>query len=451
MKLRNSIIALATLILSLVLVQTVTAEQASRKFGETDRFSWGGDIRIRGTRIDRNTFSPDGAIPSGPDVQWLRVRTRLWMDYALSDKIRFDLRLAHRWHHVSSHFLDPNNQDTTTWRFPDEVIFDQLKITVDDVGGLPLRLTIGRQDLILGRGMIVLEGTAYDQGRGIYFDGLRGTWQQGNTTVDLFGFYSSKTDDFIVINDRNRLLRRGDTLLTGIYWTEKINPAFNTDLYYMYNQIRDDFVVIGDGVRDDVRLHITGGRIFGKPHDLIDYSAEFAVQRGKLRQTDRDMKGMMSDLRLGFLLPGNLPFSPKLNLQYTWMRGEDKTANTYKGWHPVAAEYPIWREELMPIANRGNWTNLHNYRLEAILQLHDKVRWTNAGSLLRADTVAGYNDPFGNPRRGKTMGQLYSSFLDYSATKKWTLRLEAALLKPGSYYASDNSAHWLRLESYYRF
>ncbi len=435
-------IAIATL---MVLFLTSLTGRAELKPGETESFRWGGDLRIRATQIHRNTFSPDGVIPAGSDVQWLRFRERLWLSYDFSQDLRFDLRLAHRWHYVNSHFLDPKNQDTVTWKFPDEVIFDQLKLTWEQVADLPLTLTLGRQDVILGNGMIVLEGTAYDQGRGIYFDGVRATWMEGDDKLDLFGFYSRQTDDFWVINDRNRILRRGDTLLAGIYWTHSFDQSFNTDLYYMFNDIQDDLVI-----GDDVRLHIFGGRLFGQPHDLLDYSAELAGQRGSLRQSDRDMRGYMADLRLDYRLPGELPLQPRMKAQYTFMRGDDRERATYTGWHPVAAEYPIWREELMPIATRGNWTNLNQYRVEGILQLHDQVTLTGAWAYLRADTTAGYTDPFGG-QRGRTMGQLYSGFVDFTPAANWAIRLEAAALRPGDYYADDTTAHWLRLETYFRF
>ncbi len=436
---------LLTAAISLLLSFPARAGEGGLKRWESERFTWGGDVRIRATQIHRNVFSPDGMIDRGPDVQWFRFRKRLWFGYHFTDDLRLDLRLANRWHYVTSHFLSPNNQERVTWRFPDEVIFDQLKLTWHQVADLPVHLTMGRQDLILGNGMIILEGTPYDQGRGIYFDGLRATWRENDTNIDAFGFFSGEEDDFLVINNLSRRLRRGDTLLAGIYWTQNVAPQFNTDLYYIYNTVRNDIVV-----SDNVCLNVVGARLFGTPHELIDYSAELAMQRGQLQRSGRDMTGMMTDLRLGVLLPGDLPMTPKIKLQHTWLRGDNRNRNTFTGWHPVAAEYPIWREELMPIATGGNWTNLNKTRIEGNLQLHERLAWTGAYAYLLADTASGYLDPTGRSR-GRHIGHLYSCFFDYTASPSWTLRLEGALLQPGNYFASSTNAHWLRLEGLYRF
>ncbi len=425
----------------------VFAADDNLKWGENDRLKWGGDIRIRNTYVNRATIFPNGvpAAARGPAMQWIRVRERLWMSYKINDDMDFYMRLGNRWHHTLSHPRDPNNQKNTqalnTWQFPDEVYIDQLKLTIRNVFDRePLSLTIGRQDVILGNGMVVLEGTPFDQGRSIYFDGIRATWKDDCDKIDVFGFYSDRKDTWPTLNDQNRQLRRGDTFLGGVYWTHNFKPSFMTDMYYIYNQITPDRVL-----GDDVKLHVFGSRAFGQATELMDYSLEAAMQRGELQNANADMRGFMVDARLGYKLPTDSTLQPKLNLQYTFLSGDDQTRTAYTGWHPVAAEYPIWREELIPIMNGANWTNASLWRLESKMKLADNVCWTAAAAHLRADTTSG------TASSGKTMGNLFSNFIDWNVTKNWDMKFEAAWFEPNSFFANDKPAKWFRIENVFRF
>ncbi len=68
-----------------------------------------------------------------------------------------------------------------------EILFDNFNFTLRKPLGLPVTALIGRQDIILGNGWLVFEGTPYDASRTLFFDAARFTFdlQRFNSTLDI--------------------------------------------------------------------------------------------------------------------------------------------------------------------------------------------------------------------------------------------------------------------------
>ncbi len=440
------------------LVATAAYEPFEYEYAEGLKLRLGMDFRLRYEGFDRNVIWPDGnAPPNGPAVEYLRVRTRLWGSVDLAENLVFNVRLVNRWHYFTSHILSDNNNGWATWEAPDEVIFDQLSLTMSNLFDSPWSVTLGRQDMILGNGMIFLEGTPYDQGRTIYFDGVTIRYGGEQDKLTLFAFYNDYKDEFLVINDRNRRLRRGDVFTTGAYWTHEFDKAVKTDLFYNYTDIDDDrwqpwatdSSERNHPADENARIHTYGARVFGSPHELVDYSAELAFQNGSnFRATSsQKMTGMMADLRLNLKAPQDIPTKPSLLLEYTYMSGNDPgSPDEFEGWHPLFAEYPIWREELLPIMLNGNWTNLHQYRAEAKFRLPYKLVFTAAYAYLLAD-----EGRLGTGGGGDNFGQLLSAFLDFPVTDQLSFSLESAFFFPGDYWTDGHNSKWYRAQVVYKF
>ena len=421
--------------------------------------SIGADVRIRLTHFDRDTIHPgmvpDGSggwkepLPNGPALEYIRVRERVWGSIELSSNIKLSARLVNRWHHFSSSIGD-NNDGTRTWEFPDETVVDQLKLDVTNIADSDWSLTLGRQDVFFGNGMIFLEGTPYDQGRTIYFDGLRVRYQTEKDDLNLFAFYNDFKDKTVFINDQNRQLRRGDIFTTGVYWTHHFNKDFNTDMYYIYSNVRDNNSDSGarNHVKDsDAYINIVGGRVFGDPTDLIGYSVEYAREFGEGGENMDDYTGSLFDGRLMIHPPKDIKFSPEIMLEMTSLSGDDPTSDEMEGWDPLFAEYPIWREELLPIMLNGNWTNLNQYRAQVILHLTKKINLTTAYAFLTAD----YGEAAPGFGGGDTIGQLFSAFLDIKLNDHLSVSFEGASFIPSSYWVEGNDTHWLRFQTVYKF
>jgi hypothetical protein len=293
--------------------------------------------------------------------------------------------------------------------------------------------------------MIFLEGTPYDAGRTIYFDGLTLRYKTEADDLALFAYYSKHKDTAVFINDQNRALRRGDIFTAGTYWTHHFSKEFNTDLYYIYTKVNDDDV--NSGGNSNAYVNTVGGRVFGAPHDLMLYSVEYAREYGESSR-GMDFTGSLFDGRLTLLTPEDVIFDPTLMLQFTSLSGDDPSStDEFEGWDPIYAQYPIFREELLPIMLRDNWTNLDQYRAQLVLHLTEKMTFTGAYAYLSAD----YGEAAPGFGGGDSIGQLLSGFLDIKLTRNLSVAFEAAAFMPSSYWVDGHNCEWLRFQTVYRF
>ncbi len=438
----------------LMLCASLARAEWQFEYMEGKECSVGGDIRVRLTHFDRDVINQDGALPNGPAVEYLRVRERVWGCFDLAENACVNVRLVNRWHSYSSMVGNNSAQDGSRWTFPDEVVVDQLNLTISDIMDGKWSMVIGRQDIVLGNGMVMLEGTPYDQGRTIYFDGITAKYQDDCNTLTLLALYNEYKDTTAFINDQNRRLRRGDTYVFGGYWTHNFNQNINTDLYYLWIDIDDDDDATAEREHpadENAVLSVAGVRVFGSPDPQLDYSIEIAKQFGDFQEAEADMTGMMIDARLTLKAEEGTALSPSLDLEYTKLTGDDPaSADEFEGWHPVFAEYPIWREELLPILFNGNWSNLSQYRAALNLTLADNDTYSLKVQASVAQLLADYGEA--GTGGGDTIGQLYSGFVDVAMKKTpISFALELAQFEPGDYYDDGHTAEWIRFQTYYKF
>ncbi len=453
-----------------VFVGLVASADYTFEYAPGKKCSIGGDIRLRLTRFDRNAIRPSDWGPNnGPALEYMRVRERVWGCFEMWQDVHLNLRLVNRWQRFSSAPWSPNNQayayddndGTNTWQFPDEVIFDKLNLNFQNVMDSNWSIKIGRQDIMFGNGMVWLEGTPFDQGRTIYFDGIRATYANEKDTVDLVAVRNGYKDNFLVINDRERPLRLGDLWAAGIYWTHHQSQKFNTDLYYFYVNFDGTDVPVQraqNSYYDDTQLHVVGARVFGSPTDQVSYSLEAARQFGCIGSySAQDATGSMVDARLSLKAAEGTRGNPVLSFEYTYWSGDDPSSNSeFEGWHPVFSEYPIWREELLPILINGNWTNLHQFRTQVGFDLSKKVHFTGAWAVLRTDygddTTTWTAAPAHTGSNGDGgFGHLLSAFIDYKATDALAVALEASAFRPSNYWDDGHNSTWIRLQFVYTF
>ena len=414
--------------------------------GDDFRLALGGDVRARYEGFNRDVIWVDGTAPAGPAIEYLRVRTRAWARLEMPEGISLNVRLVNRSHKVNSHIGDPNDNDAATWEFPDEVILDLLNIQFSDLLGSGLSLTLGRQELGFGNGMLLSEGTPYDQGRTVYHDGAVLRYKTETDTVTLFSFYNEWKDRLVFINDQNRRLRAGDIFTLGAYWTHKVDAQLNVDVYYMFNDVEDDFSDSREScernhpVDTNLSLHTVGGRVFGRLNDNFDYSLELARQGGRNYEGGRN-QGMMFDARLRYHLPPETMFKPSLGFELLSLTGDKSDTSKSEGWNSLMMECPLWREELLTIMNNGVWTNLNMYRGDFVLNLTDKLKFTGVLAALMA------NETDFSTGGGHYLGTLFSAFVDYKLFDNLALSAEAAHFKAGDYYVHGQDSVWARLQA----
>lgn len=415
------------------------------------RLTLQGDMRLRWENFNSGVITPAGGQKDG-QIGYLRLRTRLAGTLELPEGISIKARLVNRVHEVSTHYLyDPNDRETATWKFPDEVIFDQLLIEFKEIAGSDFSLTLGRQDLILGNGMIILEGTPYDQGRTLYQDGAVLRYKGEADTVTTFIMYNHWKDRMAFINDQNRRLRSGDTLSAGIYWTHFVNKLLNFDLYYVYNDVDDDDLtnrIASHPFDNNLSLHTVGARVFGKAfEDRLDYSLELARQGGVNSLQNADIEAYMLDGRIRVHAPKGMFLSPSLGFEYYYASGDNPDTSKHEGWNTLLAEYPRYGEELLPIMLNGVWSNMHFLRTDVnLIVSKDFKANVSVGNLYADNTEKAGLYPVSRSGGGSYMGTLLSLMLDYRLNEYLSFSAKMAKFAPGSYFADGKEGYWCQLQ-----
>ena len=170
----------AALLATCAAAQQVTNQLVAKPSSEL-KTDGGGDIRIR--QEDYNNI-PGPAVP-GTHQDYLRFRTRIWGQVG-TDSVSLYGRLANEWRD----YRVPNSSTTTSrnWRWPDEIVLDNLYLDIKGLLDDRLSLRIGRQDLNYGAGRVIFEGTPGDGSRTLFFDALKATVKLSKTTtLDVLG------------------------------------------------------------------------------------------------------------------------------------------------------------------------------------------------------------------------------------------------------------------------
>lgn len=421
--------------------------EANVKLDDDLTLKLGADVRARWEGFDGEVVNPD--VNTG-DTQYLRVRTRVWAALDLAELMTLNIRLGNRIHHVSTSPADPNNRDGATWEFPDEVYLDQLNVVFHKLGIEGLSLTLGRQQLGFGNGMIWADPTPFDQGRSAYTDGVSLKYKTETDSITGFITYDTWKDRLVFINDQNRRLRSGDVFSAGTYWTHHFRQEFNIDLYYIFQDVDDRHPLQAERCHNadaSTSLHTVGIRLFGSPLDWLDYSLEAAQQAGRDAEGD-DNKGKMLDARLNFHLSELMLASmkPVLGFEYTHFSGDKPGTDDQEGWNPLMSQCPLWQEELIPILLNGNWTNLNLFKSDLSVKPLDNLRFTLGATGLFADEPDAVNGNFTSTGSGNFLGWLVSTSGSYKFSERMSFLAQLSRFSPGDYFGNGHGSYWGRFE-----
>lgn len=407
--------------------------------------SWGADLRLRQIMID-NVGLNDGSATA--DRTFQRYRTRLWGRYAPTENLTLSSRLV--WE--GRHYQSPQRSDwpgLENW-YSGGILFDQLSVEAKHLGGAPLSLKLGRQDIILGHGWLVLEGTPIDGSRTIYFDAARATYALSalDTTLDLIyldqsadtGRFPQSLNDNVedvteqhetgaILYARNRGLIPGDLDAYVIYKHNRANTTpgnlrINNGAPFPSSTDSGDIYTVG--LRADTKL----GGGWG-------LRAEGAYQWGTRNERDLDALGFNSRLSYQF----KDRFKSTLHADYEFLSGDDPDSADDQAFDPLWGRWPQWSELMVyqwPLESRvAEATNLHRFNLGWIAQIHPTTKLTIDYHALWADeqntrTAAQLANLSGE---GDFRGHLFTAWLKTKLNRHLSGHLVAEYLAPGDYYA----------------
>ena len=404
----------------------------------------GLDIRLRQVYAE-NMFMEEDVWRYG------RYRTRWSTKWSLSEDIDFNTRLV--WEFRA--WDEPDNQGLHTDLDQevdlDEHIFDHMNIQIRNAFDMPLTLTIGRQDIILGTGWLVLDGTPADGSRTIYFDAVRGTYELSDATK-LDVIYLQQYDNEAKWlkpfdhEDSRHVTNSQDEKGLIFYLTNKAGDQ-QREVYYIYK--KDEPSEYSHAVSvGDAEIHTIGGRLSGKVDENWSYSTEVAKQWGK--RDEQSMKGLGTNNTLTYAF--NDDRQSKVFFMYEYLSGDDPTTASNEKFDTLWGDWPqsgrggdlqsyVWAKE----GAVGEVANLH--RVGAGYSFKPADAWT---MLTQYNLMWCDENTFGGTTRGAApnatsystggnfRGQMLTGLLTYQCCKNFRTQFLLDYFMPGSYY--DNSS-----------
>lgn len=335
-----------------------------------------------------------------------------------------------------------------------ELFIDQLYIKWNTKKFLDGALTLGRQNINLGEGFIVMDGSPLDGSRSIYFNAFRYDWNlDKENTFTLLGIYNPKYDDFPVLNGNDldasfqgdgtwTLTEQKETGL-GLYYTGKFAWG-NIQSYF----IRKNYLEpAGTQVESDINT--LGGRINTPLSKEFAFTFEGAYQFGGYGNYNKKAYGgyMYFDYKPGW----SQVFLPKtLTIGTILLSGDDPATTDNEGWDPVFSRWPKWSESyiytiIKEQSKPAYWTNLFSIYASLKFVFDEQVSFNfDYHHLTAPQTPTATAYVSGN---GTTRGDLFIAKLLLEITKYMSGHIIFEHFVPGDFYfGGAEPANWARME-----
>jgi hypothetical protein len=426
----------------------------------TSWLTWGADLRLRDEYLNNNkTLNKDAP---RHEYNYGRFRERIWATVTPVKDLDFNVRLTNefRVHSAPEGLRDVDFS---------EIVFDTLNVTWKNILGQPLKAVIGRQDIILGDGWLVLDGTPLDGSRTIYFDAARLTYEHkpSKTTIDAIYIDQAAKEDrwlhpfnhreFVTAESRGSIIERQNLMMEqnergAILWVaNKSIEKTEIDGYFIYK--RDEPLTDAGAVNNIYTYGVRGVRDFT---ENWRGRAELAQQLGNQGSQDICALGFKSMLEYFF----RDPHSNSLRVGYEYLSGDHKsTTGKYEGWNPLWGRWPQWSEIYantiaIDQGKPAMYSNMHRIQfghtfkpcqpLEILTDYH--LLFRNQESALAANPASG----IGN---GDFRGQLLTWRANYKFNDHIAGHLMAECFFPGNFYTDlrNDPAVFLRYELVFTF
>jgi hypothetical protein len=337
------------LILALVFGVALTMPAIAK--AEVQNVKVSGDITLRGIYrddYDLQQTNKDGSVTNQDEGGWYMSTVRVRIDADLTDNVAATIRL------LNERDWDIEAAATT------DIDVDLAYVTLKEMLYSPLTVTLGRQEIRLGDGMVV--GMRYADPNSIgainaitaddlsarkAFDGIVGVLDYDPWTVTLF---TTKIDETLTTGEDQ------DKDLYGINVGYTFANNAEAEGYFVFYRDQGANVQLtkysGSAINErrtfeDKYLYVIGTRGSVKPLANLTLKGEIAYQLGELQDTavnstdysdsstkDIDIEAWAIDLAGTYAL--NYAYSPVLGLKYAYRSGESVSwSGDYGQWDPV--------------------------------------------------------------------------------------------------------------------
>ncbi len=430
------------LILALAFVVGITCAA----YAEVQNVKVSGDINIVGFARDRFSLANGPAGDKNNDNEsniFSQIRVRI--DADLTDNVMAVIRL------INERAWKTENNATT------DIDLDLAYVTLKEFLYSPLSLTIGRQELRYGNGLIIgnarnfvitgsnpLAGVPSDLTERKSFDAVKAVLNYDPLVIDLIGARITKPDP----------LRNRDTDLLGVNAKYTIDKTTTAEAYFFNKQDRDKV-----GLNDKAdQVYTVGALVSAEPLAHLKASLEAAYQFGKhntdgvTAASDRSAYAVQAMANYAIPYEKTKKWSPVVGAQYTYLSGnKDGVVASYHGWDPMYYDQRLNNIVYTIIP----FTNLQAFNLTgSVKPMEDVTLMLNYGYYLRAQkSTALMMSPYIN---SDGLGTSYGTYtmtnkkflgnaLDLTATYDYTedvqFGLTAGWFKPGKAFDKSENGH----------
>ena len=424
------------------LLPPLAAGEADEKESGTPRWIFSFAERIRQESSDNVASLDESKTDSS---SYMRMRTNLAVSWKPAETLAFRLRLANE----IRYYLSPKTDPKLGINFGlNEVVIDQLYARWDRPAGLPLALTVGRQDIQMGEGFVLMDGGPGDGSRTAYFNGARAdvTLASGQT---LTAFYVNqpRTDRFLPrLNDVGQIMVEQDEESYGLYHTGGFGKTkFEAYLFRLNRERRGLFPGAG--------FQTAGGRVQAPLAGRLSLTAEGALQFGR-REDDRKT-GFGGYARLDYATGAAGALPATLTLGGIWLSGDDPaTAGKDEGWDPAFGRWPKWSDSLIYLFARetraaywSNFTSLYgSLGFAPVSNVKLALTWHRLGAAERTMPSELWSG------RGTRRGDLGILKVVYEISPHWQGHFLWEHFRPGDFYFSGARGYaWIRFELLIRY
>jgi hypothetical protein len=393
-----------------------------------DWLELGGDFRFRFIYDDARKLDKEAV---GHDRIQTRFRARVQAKIKLTDDLDFNMRLVTEPRYYIRAEVEPHH-----WAYH-EALFDKFNLTWRNAFDLPMTAVIGRQEIRLGSGWLICDGTPLDGGRTAFFDALRFTYEMENwdTTADfiLVDDHGDSAKWLKPFNDRDIDLAEQDEKGAILYFNKRTSQDSGIDLYFIYKH--DTHRLISSGSEGEI--YTLGTRFYGRLNERWQYSMEFAPQFGHKNGKSLGAFGTNNQLIYNF----NDEKKNKIYLGYEYLSGnDDPDKNFDKVWGRIDTWSVLYQGCIDSIDGREyDSSNLHRIYADWATNLTEKVQLKSGYALLFADDNTYKGGTGGMSKSGNFRGQLLRTQLSYKISKNIEHRLEGELFIPGDFYNDDRN------------
>ncbi len=425
----------------------------------TDWFQWYADLRLRWAYLNNGGLN-GSVLDQSPahEFHYQRYRARVGAKMIVDEMFQINGRLT--WE--GWYFFRPGGA-TEAWQ-PRDAIFDQLNFVLDKPNELPIKLTVGRQDVILGGrpgaggGWLVLDGTPLDGSRTIFLDAGRLDWEieECQTTVRLL-YIEQSADPMAwlpLINDDDRSLaeehKRG-----VIAWVDNksLLEDHTVSGYFMY--VHND-AYLANGNNGDL---YTVGTHWAGPVPIPDvegltYYFDLAGQFGNRNSMNVLAMGfngaIMCDTDAFDGMKGQLIFA------YEYLSGDDPGSADYEGFDILFGRWArfgdLYAYRIIPEGRIADFTNMHRFQFGYRCHPTEELEvCANYHLILAPENVAAGTPGFS--ANGSIRGHLFQLKAIYDFNAHVSMHGFAEFFVPDDYYTSNANelVTFLRLELMVRF